>query len=65
MNVLDDSDKSLSLDYHFSSDEIRVLARFFRNNQRNIPAGLEEFAAVVEKVIYNNMSIYEAEKFYS
>lgn len=57
--------ETLSLDYHFSADEIRLLARFFRNNQESLPDGLVDFAMKVERVIYNSMSIDEAEAFYS
>ena len=48
-----------------SPQEIRVLAHFFREQQANIPDGLEEFAMAVEKAIYNSMSIDEAQAFYS
>ena len=61
MDAVDD----LQLDYHFSPQEIRVLAHFFREQQANIPDGLEEFAMAVEKAIYNSMSIDEAQAFYS
>ena len=56
---------SLSLDYHFNEREIKLLARFFRNNQEEIPDALLDFSMKIEQTIYNSMSIDEAEAFYS
>ena len=53
------------LDYHFNEREIRVLARFLRKNQEHIPDELLDFATKIERVMYNSMSIDEAEAFYS
>ncbi|MCR5724555.1 MAG: hypothetical protein K6G80_05655 [Treponema sp.] len=55
----------LKLEYSFSVREIRALARYLRIHQAEIPEGLEDFAAAVEKAVYNAMSISEAEQFYS
>ncbi len=55
----------ISLDYHFTEREIRILARFFRNHQEEIPDGLLDFSMKVERVVYSSMSIGEAEAFYS
>lgn len=52
-------------DYHFTEREVRVLARFLRKNQEQIPDELLDFSARVERVMYNSMSIDEAEAFYS
>lgn len=65
MTEQNDDGTKLSLDYQFTSEEIKILARYFRNNQSCIPNGLEEFAAALERTVYNSMSIDEAEKFYS
>ena len=54
----------MHLDYHFTRREIRILARYFRNNQATLPEGIEDFAKAVETAIYNSMSIDEAEAFY-
>ena len=59
------SQNKLELSYVFSAREIRVLARYFRDHQNTIPQELEEFASALEKCVYNAMSIYEAELFYS
>lgn len=59
------SDDSVCLDYHFSEQEIRILARIFRNHQEELPDGIIGFASKVERVMYNSMSIDEAEAFYS
>lgn len=56
---------SMSLDYHFNENEIRLLARFLRNNQEQIPDGLLDFSTKIERAIYNSMSIAEAQAFYS
>jgi hypothetical protein len=55
---------NLSLDYHFSTKEIEILAYYFRKNSDTIPAGLENFVGAVEHTVYDSMSIDEAEKFY-
>lgn len=64
---LDNTQKinQLSLDYRFSEQEIRLLARFFRNNQEQIPDGLLDFSTKIERAIYNSLSIAEAQAFYS
>ena len=56
---------SFSLDYHFTEREIKILAKFFRSHQESIPDGLLDFSTKIERVIYNSMSIGEAEAFYS
>jgi len=61
----DFQEKDMSLDYHFSSKEIKLLAIFFRKHPENIPDGLETFAGTIERTVYNSLSIDEAEKFYS
>lgn len=53
------------LDYHFNERELRVLARFLRKNQEKIPDELLDFSTSVEKVMYNSMTIDEAEAFFS
>lgn len=57
-------DDDFSLDYNFSSDEIKLIAKLFRKNQFLIPRGLEKFARQIELKIYENMSIDEVERFY-
>lgn len=64
MTSLNPSEK-LSFDYHFSEREIKALARFFRKNQERLPSELADFSMKIERVIYNFMSIDEAESFYS
>ena len=65
------TDNSLSADtnyffeYSFTEREVRALARFLRKNQEQIPDVLLDFSARVERVMYNSMSIDEAEAFYS
>ncbi|MBQ4378441.1 MAG: hypothetical protein II821_04520 [Treponema sp.] len=56
---------TMSLDYHFNEREIRLLARFFRNNEEKLPDGLLDFTSQIERAIYNSMSIAEAQAFYS
>ena len=55
----------LELQYTFSAREIRLLARYFREHQAEVPEDLEAFAAALENCVYNAMSIHEAELFYS
>ncbi len=59
------AESQISLDYHFTEREIRILARFFRNHQEQIPDGLLDFSMKIERVVYSSMSIGEAEAFYS
>jgi hypothetical protein len=65
MNESDTNTQKLELSYVFSPHEIKTLAHFFRQNQKQLPDGLEDFASAVEKAVYNGMSIDEAELFYS
>lgn len=58
-------ENSGSFEYNFSGREIKLLARFLRKNQPQIPAGLENFSRKVELYIYSLMSIDEVEKFFS
>lgn len=60
-----DKEPSPVFNYGFSEEEIKLLARFFRNNQSKIPRGLDFFSRKVELYIYNLMPIDEVEKFYS
>ena len=65
MSDIVSSEGGISLDYHFNEREIKLLARFFRNNQERLPDGLLNFSMKIERAIYNSMSIDEAEAFYS
>ncbi|MBQ9206607.1 MAG: hypothetical protein IJ158_07830 [Treponema sp.] len=63
--MINDESNSISLDYHFTENEIKLLARFFRTNQEQLPDGLLDFSTKIERAIYNSMSIDEAQAFYS
>jgi hypothetical protein len=56
---------ALSFSYTFSPRETALLARFLRSRQDEVPDGLADFLKAVEDVVYNSMSIEEAEKFYT
>ncbi|MFA6856371.1 MAG: hypothetical protein WCR31_04100 [Treponema sp.] len=56
---------SLSFTYSFTPQETEMLAYFLRKHQAEIPAGLVGFSKTIENIVYNAMSIDEAEKFYS
>lgn len=60
-----DSIKNLSLTYSFTPREVSTLARLFRKYQDKIPEELIDFSLAIEKEIYNNLSIEEAQIFYS
>lgn len=60
-----DSAKGISMDYHFDEKQIKLLAKFFRKYQKNIPSELIDFSMKLEKSVYNIMSIAEAEVFFS
>ncbi|MCR4733676.1 MAG: hypothetical protein K5829_01560 [Treponema sp.] len=53
------------LNYNFSAEEISLLARFLRDNQDQLPKGLEKFYKSLEDAIYNSLSLEEARRFYS
>lgn len=55
----------VSLDYHFNEREIKLLAKFFRKHQSEIPDGLLDFSMKIERSVYSTMSIEEAEVFFS
>lgn len=57
--------KGAALDYHFTESEIRLLAKFFRKHQSELPDGLIDFSDKIERSVYNTMSIEEAEVFFS
>lgn len=59
------TDPNYFLTYSFSAKEVAILARFFREQEDNLPAGLENFSQSLEKSIYNNLTIEEAKRFYS
>lgn len=62
---MSDDFQNLALTYTFTPREIKILARYFRAHQDNIPLGLEDFAAALERTVYDTMSIVDAEQFYS
>lgn len=65
VNDGDAAENRLELNYNFSSEEIKYLARFFRCFQDRLPKELECFSFALERAIYQNMSIDEVEKFFS
>lgn len=54
-----------SLTYNFTSDEIALIAKFFRKKEGELPDGLENFIKALEESIYNSLSIDEIRRFYS
>lgn len=50
--------------YTFSDAELKALAYFFRQSH-SVPDELYTLNSLVEKYIYENMTIDEAERFYS
>lgn len=64
-NNSEKNDKNITLSYNFTSNEIEILAKYFRDNQNTLPKGIERFYNALEKSIYNSMSLEEVRKFYS
>lgn len=62
--IVDNEDVSV-LDYSFSKKELFLLAKFLRNKQEEVPAGLENFCRTLEDSIYNSLSLEEVKRFYS
>ena len=60
---LNDSDENFN--YSFNIREIKLLAKFFRDHETELPEGLENFARMLEDSLYNCLSLYEVRKFYS
>lgn len=50
--------------YHFSDSELKALAALFRQCNQ-LPDDLYMFNVFVEKYIYQNLTIAEAERFYT
>ncbi len=50
--------------YSFSDEELKCLALFFREKEKELPQKLAAFSKFVETYIYNNLSIAEVEKFF-
>ena len=57
--------ENFKLTYNFTSREIAILAKFFRDCQDKLPEGLETFSKSLEDSIYNTLSLEEARLFYS
>ena len=64
-NESNQSDLKDGVDYHFTEEEIKSLAKFIRRNQDSLPDELSSFRNLVESRIYNSMSIQEVKRFYS
>ena len=62
--IVDNEDVSV-LDYSFSKKELFLLAKFLRNKQEEVPAGLDTFCRTLEDSIYNSLSLEEVKRFYS
>ncbi len=60
-----DLDKASSFSYTFSEKELQSLMLFLRRYQQLMPEKLENFMQALEKHFYENMSIGEAEEFFS
>ncbi|MBP5602828.1 MAG: hypothetical protein J6X78_08890 [Treponema sp.] len=58
-------EKKFSLSYNFTSQEVAVLAKFLRDNEEKMPAGLELFYKALEDSVYKSLSLDEVKKFYS
>lgn len=50
--------------YTFSEDELKSLIRFLRERQNDLPQELYLLYSVLEKKIYDSMSVEEAEEFF-
>lgn len=55
---------TLTFEYKFTSSEVVALARLLRYRVQDIPDELFNFSRVVENVMYDTLSIQEAERFY-
>lgn len=64
MSISGDGQK-FTLSYDFTAAETVLLAKFLRENQPEIPSGLEHFARTVEDAVYSSLSVDEARDFYS
>ncbi|NLK45136.1 MAG: hypothetical protein GX297_00510 [Treponema sp.] len=58
-------DMSSGFNYDFSEKELRSLMLFLRQYQQVVPAVLEIFMQSIEKHFYENMSIGEAQDFFT
>ncbi|MCR4900617.1 MAG: hypothetical protein K5907_07365 [Treponema sp.] len=58
-------EKEFTLSYNFNSKEVAGLARFLRDNQEQLPEGLENFLRALEDSVYKSLSLDEVKKFYS
>lgn len=65
LNTSMHSDKEFSLTYTFSSKEIALLAKFLREKENEVPAGLENLTKALEDSVYKCLSLEEVSRFYS
>lgn len=53
------------LTYNFTSDEIKILSKFLRAKENELPRGLENLTKALEESIYDCLSLDEIKDFYS
>lgn len=53
------------VDYHFTEEELKAIAKFIRQNQDYVPDELSDFRGFVEEKIYSSLSIQEVKRLYS
>ncbi|CEM61177.1 hypothetical protein DWQ65_00425 [Treponema phagedenis] len=51
--------------YVFTDEELKALALFFRNSDLEVPQTLSRLSIFAETYIYNQMTISEAEAFFT
>ena len=55
----------IKLTYNFTSDEIKILSKFLRSKENELPEGLDSLTKALEESIYNCLSLDEIKDFYS
>lgn len=55
----------IKLTYNFTSDEIKILLKFLRSKENELPDGLEGIIKALEESIYKCLSLDEIKDFFS
>ncbi|EID84204.1 hypothetical protein MSI_23480 [Treponema sp. JC4] len=62
---MSENESAFTLNYSFTAKEIKLLAKFLRKNETELPHGLENFAKTLENSVYDCMTLEEVKEFYS
>lgn len=57
--------QKFELTYNFTPEEIRILSKFLRSKEAELPKGLGNFTRALENSVYECLSLEEIKEFFS